>query len=288
MSAMKISVGLLAAGVLAMVGGTVYGQADQPRDGKKRILFYSQSFGFRHSVVVRPVTGELAYAEKMLKEIAGKAGYEVDVTQDFHELKGRDAYKKYDAVVFYTTGNPPINRDALMKFIRDGGAFIGIHTATDTFHSEGDSAPENRCGAPWPEYIRMVGAAFRTHGKQQEVVIKVEDPAHPAARPVPADWKILDEIYLFKDFSRDNAHVLLSVDTAKLSDEALKALKMERGQDYPVAWTRTEGKGRIFYTSLGHREDVWTNPVWQRHLLGGIAWALQENRGASARAEPRR
>ncbi|HOB74652.1 MAG TPA: ThuA domain-containing protein [Phycisphaerae bacterium] len=273
---MRIGVGLWAASVLAIMGGTVYGQADKPQDGKKRILFYSQSCGFRHSVVVRPVTGELAYAEKMLKEIAGQAGYEVDVTQDFHDLKSDNVYKKYDAVVFYTTGNPPINRNALMKFIRDGGAFIGIHTATDTFHSESGPRPEDKCGAPWPEYVRMVGAAFRTHGKQHEVVIKVEDPNHPATKPVPADWKILDEIYLFKDFSRDNMHVLLSVDTTQLSDEALKALAMERGQDYPVAWTRTEGKGRIFYTSLGHREDVWTNPVWRQHLLGGMAWALEK------------
>ena len=273
---MRIGVGLLAAGVVAVLGTSVYGQAGKPDGGKKKLLFYSQSCGFRHSVVVRPLTGEPAYAEKMLKEIAGKAGYEVDLSQDYNDLKGGGALKKYDAVVFYTTGNPPINREALMKFVRDGGAFIGIHTATDTFHSEGPSNPAEKCGTPWPEYIRMVGAAFRTHGAQREVVIKVEDPSHPAASPVPAGWRILDEIYLFMDFSRDNVHVLLSIDTTQISDEDLKALRMEKDQDYAVAWTRTEGKGRIFYTSLGHREDVWTNPVWQKHLLGGMAWAMQQ------------
>ena len=67
---------------------------------------------------------------------------------------------------------------------------------------------------------------------------------------------------------------MLSIDTNNMSEEALKAIQVKKGEDAPVAWTRTEGKGKVFYTSLGHREDVWTNPVYQKHVLGGIAWAL--------------
>lgn len=275
---MKIGIGLLAAGAVAVIGGSIFGLAQQEgqakkADGpKKKVLFFSPSFGFRHSVVNRPWDkGELAYAEKMLKDFAGEAGYDVWVSQDCKDLEGEDAYKQFDAVIFYTTGNPLINRAGLMKYIRDGGAFIGIHTATDTFHSDADY------GKSWPEYTHVVGAAFKTHGDQQKVVIKVEDAEHPSVKGIiPADWAILDEIYQFREFSRDNCHVLLSIDTAKISDKSLAALRMEKGKDYPVSWTRTEGKGRVFYTSLGHREDVWTNPVWRKHLLAGMAWAIEK------------
>lgn len=266
---MRLGKWLLALFMVVAVSGSIYGLADKPQ-GKKKILFFSPSFGFRHSVVQRPTTGELAHAERVLKEFAGKAGYEVHVSQDCNDLNNPDAYKQYAAIVLYTTGNPPIHRDGLLKYLRDGGALIGIHTATDTFHSDGG------CGPKWPEYVRTIGGAFRTHGEQRKVAIKVEDRDNPATKALPADWQILDEIYLFRDFSRDNCHVLLSIDTEKMKDADLAALQMKKGEDYPVAWTREEGKGRVFYTSLGHREDVWTNPVWQNHLLGGMAWALEK------------
>ncbi|GMV98125.1 MAG: hypothetical protein AMXMBFR83_24770 [Phycisphaerae bacterium] len=261
---------LTAAGVAAAVGSSIFGLADAPAGGKKKILFYSASFGFRHSCVARPTDGGLSHAEKVLKEFAGKAGYEVHVSQDFNDLNSAGKLKPYAAVIFYTTGNPPLDREALMGYIRGGGAFIGIHPATDTYHQN------NGCCPPWPEYIRMIGGAFAGHDQQQEVAIKVEDPGHPSTRHISSDWRILDEIYRFREFSRDNVHVLLSIDTAKISDESLKKLGMKKGGDYPVSWTRTEGKGRVFYTSLAHREDVWTNPVWQQHLLGGLAWATEQ------------
>lgn len=265
---MRINIGFLALGVVAMAGGTVFGQAERADSARKKILFFSPSFGFRHSTVTRPTTGELSYAEKVLQKMADKAGYELHVSQDFNDLSNDDQYKQYDAIIFYTTGTPPINRNSLLKYIREGGAFIGIHPATDTFHSDGG------CGKAWPAYVKMIGGSFRTHGSQQEVAFKIEDPSHPAAAVIPADWRVKDEIYQFNNFSRDNVKVLLSIDTEKLSDEVLKGLQMKRGGDYPVSWVREEGKGRVFYTSLGHREDVWTNPIWQKHVLAGIEWAM--------------
>lgn len=273
--------GMIAVAGAALLAGSMFCSAAENGGGKKKILFYSQSFGYRHGVVTRPLTGELSHAEKVLKEIGGKAGYEIYVSQDFNDLRD---LKQYDAIVFYTTGNPLIDRNGLLKWLRDGGALIGIHTATDTFHDtmqadvpmEGDT--KAKLVIPdWPEYTHIIGGAFKTHGRHHEPVpIKIEDPKSPATDMLPSNWKIGDEIYQFNRFSRDNVHVLLSVDTSKMEDSNLKGHNMKKGEDYPVAWTRTEGKGRIFYTSLGHREDVWTNPLWQKHLLGGIAWALGE------------
>lgn len=252
---------LLAVGAVVFVGGSLLCLAQDQGGKKKKILFYSQSFGFRHSVVHRPLTGEMAHAEKVFKEIATKAGYEVFISQDHNDLNG-DQYKQYDAVMFYTSGNPPIHRENLMKFVRGGGAFIGIHAGTDSFKD-------------WPEYVKMIGAAFQGHKQQKVATLKIEVTDHPATKMLDQGWKLQDEYYLFGNtFSRDNARVLISVDTEKTSKEDLEAMGMKPGGDVPVAWTRTEGQGKVFYTSLGHREDVWTNPAYQKHLLGGIAWAL--------------
>lgn len=252
---------MLIGGLALCASGALVCLAQGESGKKKKILFYSQSFGFRHSVVQRPLTGELSHAERIFKEIATKAGYEVFVSQDHNDLNG-DQYKQYDAVIFYTSGNPPINRDNLMKFVRDGGAFIGIHAATDTFKD-------------WPQYVKMIGAAFETHKDQRVATLKIEVTDHPATKMLEQGWRLQDEYYLFGDtFSRDNARMLISIDTARTPEEDLKAMGMKPGGDVPVAWTRTEGKGKVFYTSLGHREDVWTNPAYQKHLLGGIAWAM--------------
>jgi len=231
---------------------------------KKKILLFSQSMGWRHSVVARPLTGELSHAEKIFKEVATKAGYEVYLSQDFHDLKKADQIEPFDAIALFATGEPPIDRKALLKWLRAGGALVGIHTATDLWYD-------------WPEYGKIIGAYFGGHGgNNQDVTIKVEDPNHPSTRMLGSQWVLSDEIYQFKpgSFSRDNVKMLLSVDTSKMTDKQLKTHKMEAGKDYPIAWTNTEGKGRVFYTSLGHREDVWTDSTYQAHVLGGIAWAL--------------
>jgi hypothetical protein len=250
-----------AAAVVLAVACLVSLAADKS-DGKKRILFYSESDGFRHSVVARPLTGELSHAEKIFKDIATQAGYEVCLSQSFHDLKNEDQLNRYDAIVFYTSGNPKINREALLKWLRSGKAFIGIHAATDSFKDD-------------PAYVKMIGGAFKTHGRvnHEKVGIRIEDPDHPATTMLPSDWSIADEIYQFNGFSRGNVHMLLSIDTSRTN---LEPQRMEADGDYPVAWTRREGKGRVFYTSLGHREDVWTNPLYQKHLLAGIAWARGE------------
>ena len=104
------------------------------------------------------------------------------------------------------------------------------------------------------------------------MTVKVEDPNHPATSMIGKEWKLVDEIYHQVRFSRDNCHMLMSIDLTKTD---LKPQKMEPDGDYPISWTRTEGKGRVFYTSLGHRKEVWECPMYQQHLLGGIAWALK-------------
>jgi type 1 glutamine amidotransferase len=123
----------------------------------------------------------------------------------------------------------------------------------------------------------MIGAEFKTHEAQVEVDPINQDPKCPACSHLPATWKVFDEIYQFKNFERSKVHGLLTLD---------KHPNNKSPGDYPISWCKQYGKGRVFYTSLGHREDVWDpnapdrkNPkevaeAYQKHILEGIKWAL--------------
>ncbi len=185
--------------------------------------------------------------------------------------------RNYDAVlVASTTGDLPIpDKQGFIDWVADGKAFIGVHAATDTFHG-------------FRPFIDMIGGEFRTHGPQVAVDVLNDDPAHAAAAPVPAKWPVFDEIYQFKSYERNRVRDLLRLEQLMLNAEDIKAGRATAGH-FPVSWCRTFQKGRVFYTSLGHREDMWDPEftdksgrknsaenarIFQRHLVGGILWAL--------------
>ncbi|MBI1841246.1 MAG: ThuA domain-containing protein [Verrucomicrobia bacterium] len=190
-----------------------------------------------------------------------EAKHAVWVKQQAEALKklSAESLKAYDGVVFAnTTGDLPLpDNQAFVDWLRSGKAFIGTHSASDTFHG-------------FHPYVEALGAEFLTHGAQATVECLNQDPKHPACAHLEKSWKIHDEIYIMKSFERPRVHGLLSLN---------KHPNENTPGDYPIAWCREVGKGRIFYTSLGHREDVWENPVYQKHLLGGIRWALKQAKG---------
>jgi serine/threonine protein kinase/ankyrin repeat protein/type 1 glutamine amidotransferase len=236
---------------------------------KKKILFYSESAGYKHPVVTRPSSHELSYAEKVFTDFATKAGYEVSCSQDSKDLQTEEQLSRFDAIVFYTAGSPQINRKTLVNWLGSGKAIIGVHSCAAGFSFE-----------DWVEYRQIIGgpANITVHGGDRETVtIKAEDSNHQATRMLPDAWVLADEIYQFKELSRANIHTLLSIDTGKMAKANLAYHKLEKGKYYPIAWTNTYEKGRVFYTALGHREEVWTNPMFQQHLLGGITWATSMN-----------
>ena len=172
------------------------------------------------------------------------------------------ALQKYDAVIFLnTTGDLPLpDKEAFLGWIRAGKAFIGAHSATDTFRGH----------QPLDPYVDMIGAEFKTHGAQADVECMNQDPSHPACKHLGPTWALKDEIYIMNGFQRGNVHGLLTLDKEPNSKAA---------GDYPIAWCKKYGKGNVFYTSLGHREDVWESEKYQKHLLGGIRWALGLEKG---------
>jgi type 1 glutamine amidotransferase len=171
---------------------------------------------------------------------------------------------QFDAVFFFGTGdnlNPQQKKD-LLSFIRDDGkGFVGAHTATDAFFE-------------WPEFGRMIGGYFDDHpwGVFDAPVI-VEDPAFPAMTMFPAQFTIRDEIYQHKDFSRDRVHVLARLDASKLD---LKNPKVRRTDaDFPVAWAKMYGNGRVFFSTFGHTNEAWDNPQVQKMYLEAIRWSMR-------------
>jgi type 1 glutamine amidotransferase len=221
---------------------------------KRKVLYLTHSAGFKHEV--------LPLSEQILKQIGERSGaFEVTATQDCSVLS-RDGLKPYDAVVFYTTGELPISdaqKAAFLDFIRSGKGFVGIHSATDTFYK-------------WPEYGELIGGYFDQHPWHQEVTINVEDQQHPATHHLANIFKITDEIYQFKDFSRSRVHVLLSLDVNSV--DLNKPAVHRTDKDFALAWWRNYGKGRVFYTALGHRPEVWQDERFQQHLLGAVRWAM--------------
>ena len=196
--------------------------------------------------------------------------------------------EKYDAVMFVsTTGDLPLpDPKGFVDWVASGRAFVGVHAAADTFHQSGRFPG-------FPPYVAMLGGAFRTHGPQVTVECLNHDPKHPACAPLPAKWTVFDEIYQFKEFDRARVHGLVSLEKLQVDNNPEKQVP----GDWPVAWARKHGKGRVFYTSLGHRDDVWdpahkgdgkdgrkNSPEvarqFQQHVMGGLLWALGLESGA--------
>jgi type 1 glutamine amidotransferase len=268
------------------------GQASSAQTNLHKVLFFSKSSGFEHSVIKR-TNGTPSFAEKILADLGPKHGIEFTFSKD-GSLFTPEYLAQFDAYFFYTTGdltvpgndkNPPMTpagKQAFLDAIHKGKGFIGTHSASDTFHTgepEGKEARERETryhnyGAKADPYVQMLGGEFIIHGKQQKAKMHMADKGFPGM--AREDFELMEEWYSIKDFSTD-LHVLLTQDTQGMVGEPYQR------PPYPATWAHMYGKGRVFYTSMGHREDVWTNPEFQQILFGGIAWVVGD---AKANVKP--
>lgn len=225
-------------------------------DAPRKVLYFTLAVGYKHEVVPE--------SERILRELGERSGrFEVTVSQD-PSLLNAGELSKYDALVFYTTGELPIDarqKQDLLDFVESGKGFVGVHSASDTFYE-------------WPAYGRMLGGYFDRHPWHQQVTVEVEDGDHPATRHLGDGFVITDEIYQFKDWSRDDVHVLLRLDPDSVDLGKEDVHRTDR--DFALAWTRRQGQGRVFYTALGHRPEVWNDPRFQKLLVGGLLWSMGE------------
>ena len=258
---------LFAAGAAALGAGPI-GRALAQQGKPKKILFFTKSSGFQHSVITRK-NGAMSHAERILTEVGKENGFEVVASKD-GKLFDPDKIGEWDAFVFETTGDlttegphkdgVPMSKDgkkALLDAIAAGKGFVGAHCATDTFHSpKGEIDP----------FIKMIGGEFSGHDAQQAVRITVADPSFPGIKSFGEGLTINDEWYAQKNLA-DDLHVILVQETKEMKG------KNYQRPNYPETWARLHDKGRVFYTSMGHREDVWENPLFQGLLIGALTWA---------------
>jgi type 1 glutamine amidotransferase len=222
-----------------------------------RVLVVTHTAGFRHSSI--PV------AEATLESLGRASGLFTVMFcrngDDVGRLLTSTGLASFDAVVFAnTTGNLGIpDLGAFLGWIANGHGFAGMHSASDTYHDA-------------PAYLDMLGNEFLTHGAEATVDAIVEASEHPASASLGSRFTVFDEIYRFTRNNRGEATMLLSLD--RYPADGLP--DAGRTADLPLAWARMYGSGQVFYTALGHREDVWQNPLYQQHVLGGIRWALKK------------
>jgi len=214
---------------------------------QKRVLIFSKTQGFRHSSIEK--------GAQVLKQLLDKEKIASDHSEDA-SLFTDQGLKKYDAVIFLnTTGNilDETQQEAFVRYIQSGKGFAGIHAATDT---EFD----------WPWYNGLVGAYFTSHPAVQNAKIAIVDRKHIATKHLDPVWWHKDEWYNFKDV-KEGLHVLMNLD-----EKSYNGGKM--GDHHPISWSQNYDGGKVFYTGLGHTEESYDEPAFQKHLIGGILSVL--------------
>jgi type 1 glutamine amidotransferase len=285
----------------AVAGFSLAASAAPPKDETpkpKRVLFVTHSGGFIHDSV--------GVAEDVLTELGPKNGFTVttwrytgdpadpgfakyaadfrnrarkDVDKEHMGRINAETLKNFDCVFFFTTGSGPQKKNIgpltpdelkdLQAWVKAGGCLVGTHCATDTLYDT--------------PYGDLIGAFFKTHPSGlQKIKLKCEDPKHPAAAGLQDGMEYEDEIYIFQDATADRSkiHVIWSIEKGQFDKYAGKGARKDG--DYLISWCKDDGKGKVFYTSLGHQQKVWKDEKFQKHLLGGMNWAMGRAEGSAA------
>jgi type 1 glutamine amidotransferase len=238
---------LLAALLTVGVDGLWPPSASSPvSDMHPRLLIVTATAGFRHS--------SIEVAEETLASMATARSVEVVFARTEAEVAASLTPAMLEPVtaVFFvnSTGElPPAAARALVDWVRSGGTFVGIHSASDTWHDD-------------PEYIDMLGGEFDHHPPESNGEVIVEDHSHPATASLTSPYVVFEEFYAFRRFDPATVRLLLSV------------RRTPGAPPEPLAWERWWGRGHVLYTALGHREDVWASEWFRRHLNGILDWAL--------------
>lgn len=249
-----------------------------------RILYFTKSAGYEHSVI-KEADGQPSYSERILQKLAAAHQFEVTFSKDGSKFSP-DYFARFDVVMFYTSGDlcsvgtdghpavKPAGKQALLDAIAGGKGFVGLHSCSDTWHTgeQGGGNNPNRGhryhndGDAADPFVRMLGGEFIRHDAQQVATARVADPAFPGFGGLGGALRVKEEWYTLKNFAADD-HVLLVLETTGMEGPDYAR------PDYPLAWARAYGRGRVFYTAMGHREDVWDSAAYQAMLVGAIEWA---------------
>jgi cytochrome c len=239
--------------IAILVLGGCGGQAPRPepaaepvRDGFA-VLLFTRTTGFRHPSITDGVAA--------IRRLGAANGFTVEATEDPTQIQDT-VLGRYRAVVFLSSTGDPLDRAqqaALERWVEAGGGWVGVHAAADAMYD-------------WPWYGELVGAWFRRHPRVQRATIRVTDQGHPSTKSLPLVWSRTDEWYDFRTNPRGRVRVLAVVDESTYQGGGM-------GVDHPVSWCHAQGRGRSWYTALGHGKASWSEQRFLAHILGGIQWA---------------
>jgi type 1 glutamine amidotransferase len=253
-------------GSLFTVAASSVSADDAP--GPSRILFVTQSVGFRHGSVTRR-ENELAPAEIALTQLGRQTGlFDVDCTQDCAADFTADNLQRYDVVAFYTTLDLPIadaDREYFFKewLPQKGHGVLGFHSAADTLHD-------------YEPYWDMIGGTFIRHpwNAGSTVTLTVHDPEHPCVKPFGSEFVVKDEIYMYRNWQPKKVRVLMSLDYSKSPTD--NEVDTKHGYHVPVCWVKEYGEGRVYFNNLGHNEATWTNKTFLDSITTAVKWIRGE------------
>ncbi|MBX2842704.1 MAG: ThuA domain-containing protein [Flammeovirgaceae bacterium] len=222
---------------------------DESSNKRIKILVFSKTKGFRHKSIEKGVS--------RLKELGKTKNFDVEHSED-SGLFTTNNLNQYNAVVFLSTSGDILDepqQKAFEQYIKDGGGFMGIHSATDTEYD-------------WPWYNGLVGAYFLNHPKQQKATIEILNKDHPSTSHLPNQWERFDEWYNYKSISED-INVLANLDESTYEGGA-------NGENHPIAWYHEYDGGKAFYTGGGHTDASYDEPLFLDHLYGGLMYVTGE------------
>jgi cytochrome c len=231
--------------LLALVCVPVAAGSQQPQ-----VLVFSKTAGFRHS--------SIGAGTAAIRKLGQENGFSVDATEDASAFNTKNL-ARYRAVVFLNTTGDVLDaaqKNDFERYIQAGGGYVGIHSATDTEYN-------------WPWYGRLAGAWFNGHPNNPNVrkgTYRVLDKSHPSTEGLPDRWDREDEFYNFKSIDR-TIHVLVEIDEKSYQGGT-------NGDHHPMSWYHDFDGGRAFYTNMGHTEATFSEPLFLKHLLGGLRYAM--------------
>lgn len=276
---MNLRTGLLSLG-LGLLGPALAGLNAAPL----RILYFTKSAGYEHSVI-RVEDGKPSYSESVLSRLAAGNDFKFTFSKD-GSLFSPEYFTQFDVIMFYTSGDlfsvgtdghPAVTvagKEALLNAIEQGKGFVGLHSCSDTWHTHehGGGNPQDRQqryhnnGEDADAFVKMLGGEFIKHDAQQVAPALVVSPEFPGFGGLGGEVKVMEEWYTLKNFA-PNLHVLLVMHTKEMDGSDYQR------PDYPLAWARMYGEGRVAFNAMGHREDVWDSPACQAMLVGMLKWA---------------
>ncbi len=218
----------------------------------KAFLVFSKTAGYRHDSIPDGI--------EAITAIAKERHWMVEFSEDSTVFKPTNL-KRFDGVVFLmTTGDilDPDQKMALQAFVEKGGGWVGLHSAADTEYK-------------WDWYGKLVGAWFASHPAQQEAKVRIESKRHPSTRFLPNPWVRKDEWYNYKTSPRGQVTVLASLDETSYTGGSMNG-------DHPIIWCHSVGKGRSWYSGIGHTKESYQDPLFLRMLAEGMNWAARSHR----------